>query len=149
MLKKLFAPADDAIITSFGLLIFRLWLGLTLMLNHGIGKLEKYKDMSSGFADPLGIGPAASLALVIFAEVFASGLLAIGLVTRFAAAVLIINMAVAFFKAHNGSLSGQHSGELAFIYLAGYVLLFFAGPGRISLDRRVFGGKKAAKSKAD
>ena len=148
MLKKLFAPGNDSLAVSVGLLSFRIWLGLTLMLNHGMGKLQKYKEMSSSFSDPFGIGPSASLALVIFAEVFASGLLVLGLVTRFATAVLIINMSVAFFIAHKGALSGQHSGELAFIYLAGYVMLLLAGPGTISLDSRVFGGKKAAKAKA-
>src|SRR5258706_3116192 len=121
MLKKLFAPGNDSFVTSFGLIIFRIWLGLTLMLNHGLAKLENFKDMSSDFADPLGIGPATSLALVIFAEVFASGLLVLGLATRFASVVLIVNMGVAFFMVHKHSLSGQHSGELAFIYLAGYV----------------------------
>jgi hypothetical protein len=50
---------------------------------------------------------------------------------------------------HKHSLSGQHSGELAFIYLAGNVMLLLAGPGKISLDSRVFGGKKTAKAKAD
>jgi uncharacterized membrane protein YphA (DoxX/SURF4 family) len=36
-------------------------------------------------------------------------------------------------------LSGNHSGELAFMYLMGYVTLLLAGPGRFSVDRVVFG----------
>jgi putative oxidoreductase len=146
MLKKIFAPGNDTFSTSLALLMFRLWLGLTLMLNHGLAKLEGYKEMASSFADPLGIGHAPSLALAIFAEVFASGLIVLGLATRFASLVLIINMAVAFFMVHKRALSGQHSGELAFIYLAGYVVLLLAGPGKISLDSKVFGGRKSTKS---
>jgi putative oxidoreductase len=61
-----------------------------------------------------------------------------GLVTRFGALVLTINMSVAFFMAHKAALSGEHSGELAFIYLAAYVTLLFAGAGRISLDKIIF-----------
>lgn len=146
MIKKLFAPGNDTVAVSAALLVFRLWLGLTVLLNHGMGKLKGFSDMSSSFADPFGIGPAPSLALVVFAEVFASGLLVLGLASRFAALVLGINMAVAFFMAHKGALSGQHSGELPFIYLAGYVLLLVAGPGKLSLDAALCGTTKPAGS---
>jgi putative oxidoreductase len=140
MFKKLFAPANDSSCTSLGLFVFRLWLGLTLLLNHGIGKLMKFDSMASNFSDPLGVGHRTSLALAVFAEVVASLLLIFGFTTRFAAMVLAINLGVAFTLVHKGALSGQHSGELAFVYLAGGVLVLFAGPGRISLDQKIFGG---------
>ena len=146
MLKKLFAPANDSLATSVGLLLMRLWLGLTLLLNHGLSKLKGFDSMAAGFPDPLKIGHGASLALVVFAEVVASLLLAAGLVTRFAALVLVIDMGVAFFVIHERSLSGTHSGELAFIYLAGFVTLFVAGPGRFSVDQRLFRGGSPKKS---
>jgi uncharacterized membrane protein YphA (DoxX/SURF4 family) len=57
--------------------------------------------------------------------------------------VLIINMTVAFVGVHQRALSGEHSGELAFLYLMAYVVLFLAGPGRISADK-IFFGKSAA-----
>ena len=134
--------------TSVGLLIFRLWFGLTLLLNHGWGKLKAFDTMASSFADPLKIGHTPSFALVVFAEVVAAALVATGLVTRFAALVLTINMSVAFFMVHKRALSGSHSGELAFIYLAGFVALLLAGPGRISLDNRFFkSGRSGATSK--
>jgi putative oxidoreductase len=41
---------------------------------------------------------------------------------------------------HKTALSGEHSGELAFIYLAGYVVLLIAGGGKISVDQALFGG---------
>jgi uncharacterized membrane protein YphA (DoxX/SURF4 family) len=56
-------------------------------------------------------------------------------------------MAVAFLIAHKHSLSGSHSGELAFIYLATYIALALAGPGRMSMDKSVFGGGGGAKAK--
>src|SRR5438270_7468366 len=147
MLKKIFAPGNDSFFTSFGLLILRVWLGLSL-LHHGWGKLSNFKDMSSKFPDPLGVGHTTSLALVVFAEVLCAILLALGFITRFAALVTSINVGVAFFAVHKAALSGEHSGELAFIYLAGFVALFFAGAGKISLDKAVFGGgAKAPPSK--
>jgi putative oxidoreductase len=146
MLKKVFAPGNDSFCTSFGLLVLRLWLGLTMLLNHGMSKFLGFSKMASEFPDPLGIGHAGSLALVVLAEVFASVLLIAGAVTRLAAFILGINMAVAFFIAHKGALSGSHSGELAFIYLAGYVVLLIAGAGRFSADQKSFAGE--AKGKA-
>jgi putative oxidoreductase len=145
MLKKLFAPGNDSLAANLGLLVLRVWLGATLLLNHGLAKLAGFSSMSSGFPDPFGIGHVASFTLVVFAEVVAAGLLALGLVTRFAALVTGFNMAVAFIYGHKLSLSGNHSGELAFIYLAGFVTLLLAGGGSISLDQSVFkgGGKKA------
>jgi uncharacterized membrane protein YphA (DoxX/SURF4 family) len=38
-------------------------------------------------------------------------------------------------------LSGEHSGELAFIYLAGCVALIISGGGAFSLDKLVFKSK--------
>ena len=103
--------------------------------------------MAPNWVDPFKIGHTASFTLVVFAEVVAAALLAAGFLTRFAALVLTISMGVAFVVAHKGSLSGNHSGELAFIYLAGFVALFFANAGRFSVDQRVFGGGRSSSSK--
>jgi len=51
-------------------------------------------------------------------------------------------MGVAFLFVHKLALKGQGSGELAFIYLAGFVTLFIAGPGRFALDSKSGGGAK-------
>jgi putative oxidoreductase len=118
-----------------GLLVLRLWLGLSLLWLHGRLKLLDFADLSHKFPDPLGVGSTASLVLAVFAELVCSGLLVLGLVTRFAALSAAIMMGVAFFVVHKASLEmGSHSGELAFIYLAGFVTLVIAGPGCLSAD---------------
>jgi putative oxidoreductase len=43
-------------------------------------------------------------------------------------------MSVAFFLVHKMALKGPMSGEMAFIYLAGFVTVLLAGPGRFSVD---------------
>src|SRR5882757_8785924 len=139
MLKRIFAPGNVSFCTSLALFVLRLCLGLTMLLNHGLDKLKKFSDLSSGFPDPLHVGHTTSLVLVVFAEAVCSALLVLGLVTRFGAFVGGINMAVAFFVVHKAVLSGEHSGELAFIYLAGYFALLIAGPGRLSMDAALFG----------
>jgi putative oxidoreductase len=75
-----------------------------------------------------------SLVLCILAEVVAAALLTAGYLTRFAALVLSINMAVAFFIAHGAKLSGPGNGELALIYLAAYLTILFAGSGRFAFE---------------
>ena len=136
--NRLFAPQAGARSVDLALLLLRLWLGLTMLFNHGLAKLIKFGDMSSKFLDLFGIGSTASLALAVFAEVFCAALLAAGLVTRFAALNLAVTMLVAFAMVHKMALSGDSSGELAFIYLAGYVTLLIAGPGRYSADGFLF-----------
>jgi putative oxidoreductase len=139
MIKKLFAPGNDSFPTSAGLLILRLWLGLTMCFNHGLDKLNHFSTMSGHFPDPLGIGQTPSLALVVFAEVFGALLLALGFVTRFAALTLVIDMTVAFLMVHKTAMHGEQSGEMAFIYLAGFVTLLLAGGGKFSVDNCAFG----------
>lgn len=128
--------------TNLGLLVLRLWLGSAMFFNHGIEKLIHFKDTAASFPDPLGIGQPVSLALVMFAEVVGSALLVMGLVTRFAALTLVVDMFVAFLMVHDSALSGKNSGELAFIYLSGYVVLLITGGGMISLDMVAFGKSK-------
>lgn len=119
---------------DLALLVLRVWLGVTLLVVHGWGKVSGFSAMSEKFGDPIGIGSTASLALAAFAEVVCAALVAVGLFTRFGALVLICNFCVAFFLAHGHALSGPHSGELPFLYLAGFVTLFIAGGGRFSLS---------------
>jgi putative oxidoreductase len=122
---------------DLALLALRIWLGLTMLLNHGRAKLMGFSQMADKFSDPVGFGPTTSLSLAIFAEVVCSALVAMGFLTRFAALVLVIFLAVAFILVHGRALSGANSGELAFVYLAGFFAIFLAGPGRFSIDRKL------------
>ena len=84
--------------------------------------------------DPFGLGSTASLGLSTSAELLAAVLLVFGLASRWTAALTAVNMVVAFALAHGGALTGDQSGELAFVYLAGFVTLLLTGPGRYSVD---------------
>ena len=117
---------------SLMLLSLRLLFGLLLM-SHGIQKWAQFETLSTIFPDPLGIGSAFSLTLVIFAELFCSIFFIVGFLYRLVMLPMIINMAVAFFVIHGGSIS--NGGELAFIYLAMFIILYITGPGRFSFDK--------------
>jgi len=127
-----FLPASGPL----ALFVLRVWIGLSMLLLHGVGKAQNLGADVRGFPDPLGIGAQASHALTVFGEAAASILLIMGIFTRFAALTGIITMGVAFFMVKKAMLSGPQSGELAYLYLGCYVVLFIAGPGRFSLDQR-------------
>lgn len=105
------------------------------MIPHGYKKLMSFAAKSPGFTDPFGIGSPASMSLTIFAEFFCAIFIVIGLMTRLATIPLIIAMSVALFYAHKGQLFGD--GEHAALYLFGFIILLFTGPGKISMDKLI------------
>ena len=118
---------------DFGLLVLRLLLGVSMIWLHGWGKLMSLFSGKISFLDPLHIGQTPSFLLVIFAEVGCSVLIALGLFTRLAAAVLAFDMGVAFFVVNGAALA---KGELAWLYFGGYLVLFAAGAGKFSVDKK-------------
>lgn len=147
--RNLFDPGPRDTVTSAGLLILRLWVGLSLLGLHGWSKFANFSQTAERFPDILGIGSAGNLTLVVFAEVVAAALVAVGLATRFASLVIVINLTTAFFVAHGGRLSGQGNGELAFLFLGGFLTLFLTGAGRFSLDATLFGARSGARLSAN
>jgi putative oxidoreductase len=116
------------------LLFLRIALGVSMMTLHGWDKLTGFRTVVENFPDPLGVGRHLSLLLALFAELACSALLVVGALTRFAAAVLVINMSVALFMVHKGDMSPAGGGEPAALYLYGYITLLLAGGGRFSAD---------------
>lgn len=117
---------------SLFLLAQRLLFG-GLLLRHGIGKISGFATLSAQFPDPLGLGSRTSLLLAIFAEVFCSAAFMAGMLYRLALLPMIFSMGVALLAAHAGDPFAAK--ELALIYLAVFLLMFAAGPGRYALDR--------------
>ena len=135
--------------TSIGLLILRIGVG-GFMLTHGWGKLQMLLagDFDK-FGDPIGLGNTLSLVLVVAAEFLGALLVALGAATRFAAATVVIAMAVAALVAHGSDpwtmgegyrlfMSGESkswaSKEPALLYLIPFLALVFTGAGRFSID---------------
>ncbi len=77
--------------------------------------------------------------VVTFVELIAGILLIIGLLSRLAALLLTIDLAVAILlvKVNTGLIAPQGSGsgaELDLALIAGLLVGLFAGPGKLSLD---------------
>lgn len=120
---------------NIGLLLFRVVLGI-FMLTHGWQKLSNFETLKLTFADPLGVGSALSLSMIIFAELGCSVLIILGLFTRLATLPLIFGMAIAAFVIHAGD--GFVQKELPLLYSGMYAVLFFIGAGKYSLDRLLY-----------
>jgi putative oxidoreductase len=132
-MRKLFSTSTSDNAFSFAMLVLRLGVGLSMMINHGLDKLMHFAQKAPRFADPFHIGSTTSLSLVVFAEFFCSAFIILGLFTRLACIPLIIAMSVALFIANKGAFFGV--GEAAGLFLACFITLLFTGPGKISLDR--------------
>ena len=120
---------------GLALFILRAWLGLSMVALHGLGKLQKLLNHDFNFGDPIHIGPKATLILAVFVEVICSVCLVLGFMGRLAALLLATTMGVAFVQYHHISLNAPPSGELAFIYLAGFLTIVFAGTGKYGIDK--------------
>lgn len=116
---------------NIAMLVLRVGAG-AMVMSHGYSKLVHFAEMKSKFMNFMGIGSTLSLILVIFAEFFCSIFLIMGLFSRLVVIPLIINMAVALFKAHNGDVFGD--GERAALYLTIFITLLLCGPGKASVD---------------
>jgi putative oxidoreductase len=132
-LKALFATDTAANRISFGLLILRL-AALSLFLRHGWEKLTGYSTMVQHFPDPIHIGAHAGLAYALLSDGICSVLVLIGLATRPAAAIILINLLAAFFLVHHAAYFSNGHVELVALYILIFMTLLITGPGRFSMD---------------
>jgi putative oxidoreductase len=134
-MKKIMSTNYSSAAFNTATLSLRAAFGILMFLNHGLVKLNKFSEMQNMFPDPIHIGHRFSLILVIFAEVVCALLLVIGLFTRLAAFVLLIDVGVAIFFVHLGQPVDKF--ELAILHAVAYFSLMLVGPGRISIDRMI------------
>lgn len=105
-----------------------------MILTHGIPKIERMFAEDIQFSDPLGIGAPTSLTLAIIGEVIGPLFVLFGFRTKLAAIFPIATMLVAFFFVHLNDPFGKQ--EKALLFLMAYLVIFLAGPGKYSVDRK-------------
>ena len=131
-MKRLFHTGTREEYLNILILFLRIAIA-ALMLMHGFPKLSKLLEGGEiQFGDPIGLGPTISLFLVVFAEVFCSILIGIGLGTRLATIPLMFTMIVAAFITH-GADPFQRK-EMALLYLLFYITLLVIGSRKYSMD---------------
>jgi putative oxidoreductase len=131
-MKKLLSARYSASAFNIAAFLLRSTLGVLICLNHGVPKIANYSTWKAQFYDPFHIGSGFSLIISIFAEVFGAMFLVLGLFTRLAASLLVINMLFASFIYHYGHPVAEY--EDALVFLVGFVVILLVGPGKISVD---------------
>ena len=131
-MRKLLSTAYSDGAFNFALLVQRVATGLLLLIGHGLPKISDFHVLATSFYDPLRIGHRLSLILVILAELFCSMFIVLGLFTRIAALIIVINMSVAVFIANHGM--PLKNVELGAIFLTSAFTIMILGPGRVSVD---------------
>ena len=130
ILHSLFASSPAAV--DLGLLVIRLAFGLSLAIAHGKGKVPPSEKFIAGAAS-LGFPAPELFAWAAALGEFAGGILiAIGLLTRPAAFLIVCTMATAFFLRH--AADPYADKEMALLYGVVGLALLIAGAGRYSFD---------------
>jgi putative oxidoreductase len=103
-----------------------------LFMEHGLMKLFHFPAAQPGAPDPL---PSLLLAAAII-EVAGGALIAMGLLTRFAAFICSGEIAIGYFMVHapKSFWPALNQGEAAILFSFVFFYLIFAGPGAWSLD---------------
>jgi putative oxidoreductase len=134
---------NPAVRTDTGLLVLRLVVGLTFLLD-GLDKLVGLTGVEQ-FFDSLGIPAAGVMAtLVALTETVGGILLIVGLLTPVAGIALAIDMFVAGPTAHAGKgfFADKGGYELVLVLGAACLALLVAGGGRFSADAVALRGRR-------
>lgn len=125
-----------------GLFVLRVWAGLLLFTQHGLVKIMHFSQMSAHFPNPIHIGPLPSLLFATLSDAICSLLVALGLLTRYAALIVVINLLTAFTLVHHMKLSGPGNGELPLLFAGAFLTLVITGGGRYSIDSGLLGKRR-------
>jgi len=117
-------------------LVLRVALAI-LLLFHGVTKLMGGVGFISGMLAKAGLPPAIGY-LVYIGEVIAPLMILLGVWTRAAALVVVINMIVAVLLVHTGqfftlSQTGGWALELQGLYFVSAIVVMLLGAGRYSM----------------
>lgn len=130
-MKRLLSTACSETSFNIAALVIRVTFGLLLLVNYGIDKLQNFAKYRIGFHDPFHIGHMPTLMLVLFAEVFCTVFIVLGLFTRIMTIPVVINFIVVVFLINK---SYHRAEEAGVFFLAAFLSVLLMGPGKYSID---------------
>jgi putative oxidoreductase len=133
MLNQLFRLNFAPVSVDAGLLVLRIAIGVCLFVEHGLFKIPLLFNPAAQFPDPLGLGVAFTVAFAFLSDGIGSILMLLGLATRFAAVIMIVNLVVAWGMVYGFQIEPAN-GELLALFIGGTIAVGLAGPGRYSID---------------
>jgi putative oxidoreductase len=122
-----------------GILLLRLFVSVRLL--YGVldniiswNHMQEFKAFLQLFHFPM---PLVSAVVSVYAQAFAAVLIGVGWKIRWAAALMVINFAIALGMVHRGQSLEQMTPALALLFCS--FLFLFTGAGRYSVDREPIG----------
>lgn len=135
-MRKILSP--EPLMQDFGLLIARVWLGITFIIFHGYKKIinpDGWEKLGSNMAHlGLDFAPAFWGFMAAFTESFGAFFLMLGLFTRPVSGLLAFTMLVATLK----HVMAEEKYSYPLEMMAVFLLIAFLGAGRYSLDQLLF-----------
>ena len=111
-----------------------------ILLVHGWGKIHNGIGGLAGYLGKVGLTPPLPLAIVVYInETVGAVCIILGLATRFFAASIAIELAVALWIVHAARGFGASSGGYEYVLMWGIIMFAIAlrGGGPYSLDRMI------------
>jgi putative oxidoreductase len=127
---------SDSLVTRWGLIPLRCVVGLVFVMHGGLKVFVFGLAGTTAFMTQVGVPFPALSAVVVMAAEFLGGLaIFFGLFTRWAAAALVVDMAVAILTVRlKGGFFAPNGFELELTLMCACLTLVAVGSGAVSLD---------------
>lgn len=99
---------------------------------HGWPKLKDFSEIKTDFPELIGLSSETGLILAVFAEIFCSILLSLGILTRIVAIPLLITMFVAAFIFNAEQVFIVK--EKGVLFMMVFLFFIIVGAGKFSVD---------------
>ncbi|WP_425235704.1 DoxX family protein [Ulvibacterium sp.] len=132
---KIFNSEPSFLSKDCTLLFFRILVSLSMINTHGMKKLLSFEDTVKHIPDPIGVGGEISAVVAIVANIVAPLFIIVGLTTRLAAMATLSVTLMGFFIVHGNDPWAVR--DVPLMYSLAYLLIFFMGPGKYSLDNKI------------
>lgn len=132
--QKVLPDCHDEDGNNYAYAVFRLFVA-SMFFMHGMQKIFGLFGGAGGAGMTVPLASLAWFAGII--EIIVGLLVFFGILTRLAAMVAIVEMAVAYFVVHlaRGIMPLLNGGELALLYFAAFLVILRYGAGKLSLEK--------------
>lgn len=136
IIQTLFSTKITERKTNLALLVFRILLSVSLFNTHGLKKIRDFEGTLEHIPDSFGFGSEFSAYMAVFANVICPVFIIFGLFTR-AAILPIVGITLSgFFIVHAADPWAVR--DIPLMYSLSFLLLLYLGPGKYSLDVKLF-----------
>lgn len=135
IINKLFNPGPMFLSQDAIILGFRVLVSLSMINTHGIKKLVHFSDTVANIPDPFGLGGEISTYIALLANIVSPIFVILGFATRLAALQILSVTIMGFLVVHAGDPWAVK--DVPLMYSLSYLLIFFFGAGKYSLDHNL------------